>query len=144
IANVTSSAGSVQESLFTYQLTGGSYIGSTIILSNSFETGDGASTGLQNFCAGGSFGLDGVSGCTGTPGALATVDGAQNQDASLFSAVSFLSVTNDLTFDGGLAGTAAGGTFVNQFTTAPASIPEPLPLLLTSVGLTLLLCRRVK
>ncbi|HMF77061.1 MAG TPA: hypothetical protein VK604_15490, partial [Bryobacteraceae bacterium] len=35
IANVTSSAGSVQESLFTYQLTGGSYVGSTIILSNS-------------------------------------------------------------------------------------------------------------
>lgn len=44
-----------------------------------------------------------------------------------------LSVTDDFTVDGGTAGTAAGGTFTDQFLaqTTPSAVPEPtgtLPL----------------
>ena len=134
--NVTSAAGVVQEFLFTYQLSGSLFSGSTITLSNSSETGDGAVTGLKNFCAGGSFGMDGVSGCTGTPGGLATVDGVQNQDSGTFMGASLLSVTDDVTIDGGTAGSANGGTFLNEFaTTSMTPTPEPTSLLLTGVAL---------
>ncbi len=140
--NVTSPTGSIQESLFTYQISGATYIGSTITLSKSSETGDGAVTGLENFCAGGSFGVDGVSGCTGAAGALATVDGAQNQDSSIFAAVHLISVTNDLTIDGGSVGSAAGATLLDQFSTPSTATPEPTCLLFTGVGLALVAVRR--
>jgi hypothetical protein len=133
--NVTAASGSILESLFTFRVAGNSYVGSSITLSGGSETGDGAVTAVENFCAGGGFGPDGVSGCSGNAGALVAVDGIQNQDAAAFNAVSLLSVTNDLTFDAGLAGSAAGGTLVNQFTTASAAVPEPATLLLALIGL---------
>ncbi len=128
--NVSASAGSMLEALFTYRISGNSYGDSAIGLGGSSETGDGAVTGLQNFCADGTFGPDGVSGCTGTPGSLTTLDGVQNSDATSFSAASFLTVTDDLTVDGGLAGSASAGTLSNQFST----VPEPGSILLTAVG----------
>lgn len=128
--NVSASAGTVLEALFTYRISGNSYADSAIALSHSSESGDGAVTGLQNFCANGTFGPDGVSGCTGTPGSLLTLDGVQNTDATSFSAASFLSVTDDFTVDGGLAGSASGGTLSNQFST----VPEPGSILLTAAG----------
>ncbi len=131
--NVSASAGTVLEALFTYRISGNSYGDSAIALSGSSETGDGAVTGLQNFCANGTFGPDGVSGCTGTPGSLLTLDGVQNTDATSFSAASFLSVTDDFTIDGGLAGSASAGTLTNQFST----VPEPGSILLTAVGFIL-------
>jgi len=134
---VGSAAGSVQEFLFSFQLSGASYIGSAVTLANSFEMGDGAVTGLQNFCVGGPFGPDGVSGCMGMSGALATVDGAQNQDSAAFAATSLLTVSDDVTFDGGLMGLATGGTFVNEFTTGTSAIPEPTTFVLAGFGVAL-------
>ena len=129
--NATSVAGAVQEALFTYQISGSSYVGSSATLSNSSETGDGAVTGLKNFCSGGSFSMNGISGCTGIAGALVTVDGAQNVDSVMFRASSLLSVTDDLTVDGGQVGTAKGATLVNQFT----ATPEPMSFWLAGIGL---------
>ncbi len=131
--NVSASAGTVLEAFFTYRISGNSYGDSAIALSHSSESGDGAVTGLQNFCANGTFGPDGVSGCTGTPGSLLTLDGVQNADTTSFSAASFLSVTDDFTIDGGLAGAASAGTLTNQFST----VPEPGSILLTAVGFIL-------
>lgn len=128
--SVSAGAGTVLEALFTYRISGNSYGDSAIALTRSSETGDGAVTGLQNFCSDGTFGPDGVSGCTGTPGSLLTLDGVQNTDATLFSAASFLSVTDDFTIDGGLAGSASAGTLSNQFST----VPEPGSVLLTAAG----------
>ncbi len=144
LTSVTSSAGQILESLFTYRISGSSYVASMITLSNSSETGDGAVTGLQNFCTGGVFGPDGVSGCTGSAGGLVTVDGAQNTDGGTFGAVSMLSVTNDLTIDGGIAGSASGGRFVDQFATLTASVPEPFTFWFTAGGLALLAARRIQ
>ena len=141
--SVMSAANTVQESLFTYQISGGPLTSAFITLSNASETADGAVTGLLNFCAGGSFGANGVSGCTGLPGALATVDGAQNQDSALFATTGLVSVTNDLTIDGGLAGSATGATLVDQFTAAPSTAtPEPMSFVLTGSGLAFLVVVR--
>jgi len=142
--NVTSASGSIQELLFTYKLSGESYIASAISLSNSSESGDGAVTGLQNFCADGIFGTNGVSGCTGRAGSLAAVDGVQNSDSKSFAAAALLSVTNDLTIDGGLRGSARGASLANQFTTVSSAVPEPMPVLLTGIGLALATLRLVQ
>ena len=122
----TATAGMQLESLFTYQLTGSSYSGSSTTLANSSETPDGAVTDIQNYCAGGTFGPDGVSGCSGVAGTLVTLDGTQNQDSQTFSSVALLSVTDDFTVDGGQMGSASGGSFTDQFT----ATPEPSTFLL--------------
>lgn len=141
----TAGAGSLIESIFTYQISGNSYIGSSIALSGSSESADGAVTDIQNYCAGGGFGPNGVTGCTGVPGTLVTLDGVQQTDLASFSGVSLLSVTDDFTLDGGLAGSAAGGSFTNQFTAqaAVSAVPEPFVFALTGLGLAVgMLLRR--
>ena len=135
--NVSAGSGTVLEALFTYRISGSAYSGSTIALSQSSESGDGVVTGIQNFCANGTFGADGVSGCTGTPGNLVTVDGSQNTDTSSFSPASFLSLSNDFIVDGGLAGSASAGTLTNQFSTVSSTVPEPGSILLTAAGFIL-------
>ncbi|MFL6447090.1 MAG: hypothetical protein ACJ746_05305 [Bryobacteraceae bacterium] len=132
--NGTATSGSVLETLFTYQISGNAYTSAAITLSNSSESGNGSVTGLSDLCLGGTFGSNGVTGCTGIARALATVDGAQNQDSATFSPAFLLSVTNDLTIDSGITGTATGGTLTNRFT-AMAAVPEPVTALLTVFGL---------
>ncbi len=127
---VSAPAGTLLEALFTYQISGRLFGDSAIALSRSSETGDGAVTGVQDFCANGIFGPDGVSGCTGTPGSLLTLDGVQNSAATSFAPARFLSVTDDFTIDGGLAGSATAGTLSNRFST----VPEPASLFLMPVG----------
>ncbi len=127
------SANQLIETIFTYQISGNPYLQSTILLANSSETVDGAVTDIQNLCEGGSFGPDGVTGCPGTSDTLLTIDGVQNTDMTPLGSPTLLSVTDDFTLDGGTAGTAAGGTFTDQFLaqTAPTAVPEPtgtLPL----------------
>lgn len=129
IANLMST-GELLESIFTYRVSGSSYTGETITLAGSSETGAGAVSDVQNFCAGGTFASDGVSGCTGTPGSLLTLDGVQNQDMGLLGPVNFLSVTDDFTLDGTF-GSAAGGTFSDQF----SAVPEPVNFVLSGIGL---------
>ena len=119
--------------LFTYQISGTSFIGDSITLSGSSQTADGAITDLQNFCAAGTFGPDGVTGCTGAAGSLLTLNGVQNQDSAAVGQASFLSVTDDFTLDGGLTGTASGGAISDRF----AAVPEPSTYLLSALGLAL-------
>jgi hypothetical protein len=138
--SVSASSERVLEALFTYRMAGNSYVGSTISLAGSSESGDGAVTGIQNFCANGTFGPDGVSGCSGTPGSLLTLDGIQNTDATSYNRASMLSVTDDLTIDGGLTGSASAGTLSNQFNT----VPEPRAALLTGVGVLIAVVIRRK
>jgi hypothetical protein len=112
------------ETIFDYRISGNPYIQSQIDLSNSSETVDGAVTDIQNICEDGSFGPDGVTGCPGVSDSLLTLDGIQNTDSTGLSALSFLSVTDDFTLDPGLAGSASGGVFTDQFT-ASTTVPEP-------------------
>ena len=144
-ASQNAGTGTLLESIFTYKLSGNFYTGTSITLAGSSETGDGAVTGIQNYCAGGTFGPDGVTGCTAVTGALVTLDGVQQTDMASLAGVSLLSITDDFTLDGGLAGSAAGGSFTDQFTAreAVSAIPEPVELVLTGLGLAMgMLLRR--
>jgi hypothetical protein len=124
ILSETAQVPNLLETIFDYQIAGNPYIQSQIVLSNSSETVDGAVTDLQNICEDGNFGPDGVDGCPGVSDELLTLDGIQNNDSTTLSALSFLSVTDDFTLDPGLAGSASGGVFTNQFT-ASTTVPEP-------------------
>lgn len=132
---MTAASGKLLEALFTYRISGNLFVGDSITLSASSETVDGAVTDIQNYCAGGTFGSNGVSACTGLAGSLLALDGVTNQASSSFSRTSFLSITDDFTLDGGLAGSASGGTFADSFT----AVPEPSVFLLTALGITLAL-----
>jgi hypothetical protein len=129
----SASANNESETIFTYRIAGSTYVGDSITLGGSSETGDGGVTDVQNFCAGGTFGVDGLTGCTGSPGSLLTLDGTQNKDSTGFGPVGLVSVTDDFTLDGGLAGSASGGEFTDRF----AAVPEPLTYWLTALGLAL-------
>jgi hypothetical protein len=135
----SATAPTLYESIFTYLISGPEFTGETITLSGSMETVDGAVTDVQNNCAGGVFGPDGVTGCTGTAGSLLTLDGVQNMDQIGFANQRSIAVTDDFTIDGGTAGTASGGIFVDQFT-----VPEPGTWLFTATGLALAGFRRFR
>jgi hypothetical protein len=122
----TANAGSLLEAIFTYAISGPDpFITDMTTLSNSSETGDGDVSETQNYCVGGRFGPDGVDGCTGsTSGTLLTLDGIQNTDQGSFTGATTLGITDDFVLDGGTAGSASGGTFVDRFT-ATSTVPEP-------------------
>jgi hypothetical protein len=132
--SLTAQANAPLELTFTYQISGGPFSASALALSNSSESVDGGVTEIQNYCAGGSFGPDGVTGCNGTAGSLLALDGIQQTDQGTFAGVPLLNVTNDFELDGGQAGTASGGTFTNQFTAA-ATVPEPASWLFAGLGI---------
>ena len=132
--NQTATAPTALETFFTYDISGTGLVGAFAALSGSSATVDGAVSGIENYCLGGSFGADGVDGCPGSNGALVTlaIDGfSQNTDSAGFSKVSFINVTNDFTISGGTAGTASAGTFIDSF----AAVPEPAGIALTGLGL---------
>ena len=129
--DTSASAGDLLEAFFRYDIFGSTYVASAITLGGSSESGDGAVSYVQNFCAGGVFALGGLSDCTGIPGDLVTLDGTQNQDSAALGPVSFLNVTDDLVFDGGLAGSASGGLVSDRFT----AVPEPSTFLFMGLGL---------
>ena len=130
---VVAPAGTLREAFFTYRISGATYVGDSIALSGSSQTGDGAVTDSQNFCAGGTFGSDGVSGCSGTAGSLVTLSGVQNTDSTPLGPTGIVSVTDDFTIDGGTAGSASGGTITDRF----AVTPEPGMLLPTALAMAL-------
>jgi hypothetical protein len=135
-------AGTLLEAIFTYTIASGVYGADMITLSGSSETGDGAVTDTQNFCAGGNFGPDGVTGCSGsTSGALLTLDGVQNEDQTTLPGSNLLSITDDFVLDGGTFGSASGGTFADRFnvTPEPASV-----VLLGGTGLLLIGLRKLR
>lgn len=121
IIRASASANTLLETIFTYRAAGGEYSSDNIALNNSSETGDGGVTDTQNYCLGGTFGPDGVSGCSGTAGALLTVDGVQNNDSISFASTALLAITDDFVVDGGTGGSAQGGKITDQFT----AVPEP-------------------
>jgi hypothetical protein len=130
------SGGAILEALVSYRISGGSYLAGSISASGTSTSGNGVVTDVQNFCLGGSFGPDGVSGCsTGRSGNLLLVgDGAVSTS---FASATSLSVTDDITFDSGGSGSgnrAAGGIFTDSFTSGLASIPEPCTLSLLIAG----------
>ena len=115
----------VLEAIFNYTISGPAFTMDTITLSGSMETPDGAVTDTQNYCAGGQFGPDGVTGCTGSDSeTLLTFDNIQNTDQSAIAGVTSLSITDDFVLDPGMSGSASGGTFVDQYT-ATSTVPEP-------------------
>ncbi len=124
--------GNILETMFTYRIQGPAYQSEVITLSKSSETSGGTVSDAQNYCAGGTFGPDGVTGCTGLAGTLATLDGFLNQDSAVLGGPSLVSITDDFTLDGTF-GTATGGTITDQFT----AVPEPSALLFTAFGLML-------
>ena len=138
--NMTASAGVLLETFFTYQVSGQSYVSDSIKLAGSTQSGDGAVTDVQNFCAGGRFGPDGVTGCTGFAGSLIALNGVQNQDSTSFRPATLLSVTDDFTLDGGLSGSASGGNISDRFT----AVPEPATSLLGGIALALALALNVR
>lgn len=135
-----SASGNIFEAIFSYQISGNQYTSETYSLSGSSEASGGTVTGLQNYCAGGVFGLDGVTDCTGVSGTLLTLDGVQNQDMSSFSLPNSLTITDDFTVDGTF-GTASAGTLTDRFSARSAATPVPEPTsitiftLFTAVGL---------
>jgi len=119
--NVSAAANSLLETIFTYQVSGQSYASDAITLGGASETGDGGVTYTQNYCFGGTFGPDGVTGCTGTAGALVTLDGVQNSASATVAQASLVSITDDLVLDGGTMGSASGAVATDQL----AAVPEP-------------------
>ncbi len=132
--NVNASAGQTFEAIFSYRLLGNNLTGSMITLSNTNSLGNGEVTDVQNICAGGMFGADGVSGCTGTvQGPLVNI--GNGSDMAIFGGAAFLSITDDLVVDSGGSGSASGGRFVDRFTAASTSaVPEPGTILFTALG----------
>jgi len=124
-------ANTLVELIFSYQIAGNQFSGSSITVSGSSETGDGAVSYVQNFCAGGVF--DSAFNCSGLPGTLIAVDGVQNHDSATINPTNPLVQIDDFVLDGGLAGSAAGGTFTDRF----SAVPEPFTFLLTGLGLAL-------
>ena len=122
---------SILEGLFTYRISGSNFTGDTITLSGTSATGNGVVTDIQNFCGGGMFGPDGVSGCTGNGGTLIAL--GNGSFGATFAGTPFLNVTHDFTLDPGGSGTATGGQIVDQFT--GTATPEPKSLGLVGLGL---------
>jgi hypothetical protein len=142
----SASGGNAIETMFTYDISGPvQYTGiSSVLGGSSASTINDGVTGIVNFCEGGSFGPDGVDGCTMPNGSLLTLnvfDPTQNQnsDTSAFSQVPFLSVTDDFMLDSG-GGIASGGTLTNSLT----AVPEPVSTALAGLGLVLAGALRVR
>lgn len=136
----TAAANSELEALFSYQLSGGSFVGESSTLSGASETGDGAVTDIENVCAGGMFAPGMPTGCTGMSATLTTLDGVQNQNSTNFPARTFFDVFTDLTLDGGLSGSASGATVTNTY----SGVPEPFTSSLTILGLALGLAAKLR
>jgi hypothetical protein len=146
---LTASAGQLLEAFFNYTAAAASFTSDTLNLSPATETVLGAVTDIQNYCFGGNFGPDGVDGCGGASGTLLGLDGIQNTDSTTIPGATTLGITDDFTLDSGPAGTggtAAGGTFADQFTAnaTSSSTPEPGALLLTALGFSLAALRQIR
>lgn len=137
--SITATAGQLFDTRINYRISGNSYTGDTITLANTSSSGNGAVTDIQDYCLGGAFGPNGVTGCTGKAGNLLVLGNGSNQ--ATFPAVSSISVTHEFTLDSGGTGSASGGTVTDQFVALAAPpgtpVPEPATYVLTGLGLAL-------
>jgi hypothetical protein len=147
--NLTATGNELLESIFNYTAAGASFTSDTLTLAPAMETGNGAVTDIQNYCFGGNFGPDGVTGCAGTNSTLLGLDGVQNTNSTTIPGVTLLGITDDFTLDGGgpsapPPGTASGGTFIDSYTAtaSSSSTPEPGAFLLTALGFSLAALRK--
>jgi PEP-CTERM motif len=138
--NRNAAAGQVLESFFSYTASAGGFNMARLSMTGGTATGDAAVTTVEDICVGGSFAGGVPIGCPGTSAtmiALVTANDNLPTDLAAFVANGFLNVFDDLTIDGGLAGTASVASFTNLFdVTAPtATVPEPATGLLLAAGL---------
>ena len=138
MTNLTATNGQIFDALITYMLTGNLYTSDSISISNATSSGNGAVSDIQNFCLGGTFGPNGVSGCTsGNAGSLLALGNpGVNTNQTNLTPIGKLTITHNFTLDGGGNGSASGATITDQFA-ATASIPEPATYLLAGLGLAL-------
>lgn len=128
--NITATTGTVLEALFNYSISGSNFVTDSISLSNL----SGSGSYVQNFCQGGNFGPNGVTGCAGLSGGLAVV-GSGTDTTALSGQPNLLGITDDLTIDG-FDGPSTGATAMDQVTSVPAAaVPEPATYLVTGLGL---------
>ena len=111
--NANAGANVTLETRFAYIITGATYTGIHIALSNAAANGDGTVTYIQDYCPGGTFSADGYGGC-GPAGNLFALNGGSDQ--ATFPGVTQVNVADDLTIDGGTSGSASGGTAADTFT----------------------------
>ena len=77
------------------------------------------------------------------PGSLLLL--GDGSDSATFSSIALLSVTDDITLDGGLMGSASGAMTTDAFTATPASaVPEPATYLLAGFGFALAALRKLR
>jgi hypothetical protein len=133
--NSTANPGQVFDTLIDYMISGNLYTGDSVALSNTSSSGNGAVTDIQDYCLGGTFGPNGVSGCSGKAGNLLLLGNGSNQ--ATFASAGKITVTHDFTLDSGVTGSASGGTIMDQFTAAasPTGVPEPSTYVLTGLGI---------
>ncbi len=145
MTNLTATNGQIFDALISYMLTGNIYTSDSITLSNATSSGNGAVTDIQNFCAGGVFEPNGVTGCTsGNAGSLLVLGGpGANTNQTNLQPIGKLTITHDLTIDGGGNGSASGATVTDQFA-ATSSIPEPATYVLAGLGLALAAFRKLR
>lgn len=151
----TNSGGSYFDDLIGYRIAGmGSSLGgATVDFAGSSASGDAAASVAETLCLGGTFGADGVSGCSSSNAVnLAVVDvgfGPDPADSQLFSAVTALAVATDIVFDSGSgsvegsSSTLTSATNLFNVVAAPRPLPEPsVPLLFAAAAFGLALARR--
>jgi hypothetical protein len=127
--------GELLDLLFRFEVSGSGLSGGSLSLAGATATTDGAVTGIENLCIGGSFSGSEPSGCPGLSDALAAfaIDGfSQLSDSRQFPASSFFDVFVNLTVDGGLTGTATLESATVNFNAVPE--PSTFIFVLTALG----------
>ena len=126
-------SGDLLQAIFGFQVTGNSIVADSLSVSGVSSTGAGFITDIQDYCLGGSFPPNDVTGCGGTAGTLVVVDNGGDQAS--FGGVSLVGVVNDFTLDAGSGGGATGGLVSQRFTLAASAVPEPQTWMLLSSAL---------